>query len=218
MPSTNSTACELQKATFAMSWFWFPEAQFGVVDGVVRTKVGYAGGTTEFPTYYNIGDHAETIQIEFDENQISYETLLGIFWENHNPTAMVKRQYMSAIFYNSEDQKAIAERSLEETKKKFRSKPVRTEIAPAGKFYDAEDYHQKYILRQQRGIFKSLNLSDEQVKSSPMASKLTGFFGGYGGSETLEKMINLWDLNDHQKTLIRRFVKNQGCNGMYCSF
>lgn len=93
----------------------------------------------QFINFDSRGDHAETIQIEFDENQVNYEALLDIFWENHNPTAANKRQYMSAIFYNNEEQKTIAEKSLEEMQKRFKPKMVRTEILPAGRFYDAEE-------------------------------------------------------------------------------
>ena len=85
------------------------------------------------------GDHTETIQIEFDPNEINYETLLDVFWENHNPAAMVKRQYMSAIFYEDEGQKQIAEKSLEMVKEKLKPRTVRTQILPAERFYDAEE-------------------------------------------------------------------------------
>eukprot|EP00112_Aurelia_sp_Birch-Aquarium-sp1_P025288 Seg833.2 transcript_id=Seg833.2/GoldUCD/mRNA.D3Y31 product="Peptide methionine sulfoxide reductase" protein_id=Seg833.2/GoldUCD/D3Y31 len=130
---------------------------------------------------------------------------------------MVKRQYMSAIFYDDEEQKQIAEKSLEMVTQKLKPRTVRTQILPAERFYDAEDYHQKYILRQHRQIFQTLHLNDEQVKSSPIASKLTGFLGGYGGMEKLEKVIDSWDLNDFQKEMIRSYVKKKGCSGLSCS-
>lgn len=85
------------------------------------------------------GDHAETIQIEFDENQVNYEALLDVFWKNHNPAAVTKRQYMSAIFYNNEEQKSMAEKSLQAMRERFKPKTIRTEILPAEKFYDAEE-------------------------------------------------------------------------------
>ncbi|XP_065051426.1 peptide methionine sulfoxide reductase-like [Rhopilema esculentum] len=187
------------------------------MDGVVRTKVGYSGGSKAFPTYYNLADHAESIEIEFDPNAVDYNTLLNVFWEGHNPTALVKRQYMSAIFYHNEDQKQTAEKSLEKIKQKLKPAIVRTEIMAAGKFYDAEDYHQKYILRQQRQLFGTLNLSDEQVKLSPLASKLTGYLAGYGGIDRLERVIDTWDLTDKQKEMVTTSVKKKGCTGMFCS-
>jgi methionine-S-sulfoxide reductase len=117
------------------------------MDGVVRTRVGYSGGQEKDPTYRSIGDHSETIQIDYDPARISYKKLLFIFWQSHDPTYHAwSRQYMSAIFYHNDEQRKLAleTRTFEE---KQRNKKIQTEILPFAKFYLAEDYHQKYQLR-----------------------------------------------------------------------
>ena len=108
------------------------------MEGVVRTRVGYAGGQTKDPTYRSIGDHSETIQIDYDPTRLSYRKLLSIFWQSHDPTSPAwSRQYMSAIFYHNDEQRMLAleTRALEE---KRRNKRIQTEIVPFGKFYLAE--------------------------------------------------------------------------------
>lgn len=124
---------------------------------------------------------------------------------------------MSAIFYHNEDQKSLAVSSLERAKERLKPATVRTQILPAEHFYDAEDYHQKYILRQHKQIFKSLGLSDNELKQSPLAAKLTGYLGGYGGYDRLDAEIDSWGLNDSQKEMVRYYVKKKGCNGLFCS-
>ena len=111
---------------------------------MVRTRVGYAGGAKANPTYYALGDHAETIQIDYDPTRISYEELLNVFWESHNPTSPSwSRQYMSAIFYHNEEQQRLAQDTKARQEAKLGTK-IYTEIVPYTQFYLAEDYHQKY--------------------------------------------------------------------------
>lgn len=132
-------------ASFGMGCFWGPEYTFSRIPGVIKTTVGYSGGKTPNPNYDDIGDHTETIQIEFDPSVISYEKLLEYFWMNHDPTyAMKKVQYRSVIFAQDDEQKKIAQKSLVEAQKNFK-RPITTSIEKAGTFYRAEEYHQKYI-------------------------------------------------------------------------
>jgi peptide-methionine (S)-S-oxide reductase len=143
-------------ATFAAGCFWGVEETFRKVKGVTATAVGYSGGTMANPTYEDVctdrTGHAEVVQVEFDPAQVSYEELLRVFWENHDPTTVnrqgpdIGRQYRSAIFYHIPEQKAAAEASKEELQKsgKYR-RPIVTEITPAGPFYRAEEYHQRYL-------------------------------------------------------------------------
>ncbi len=150
---------QLEIATFAAGCFWGVEEFFRKVDGVVETLVGYTGGQTKDPTYQQVCSdktgHAEAIQIKFDPEKISYQKLLDIFWQNHNPTTFnrqgpdVGSQYRSAIFYHNDEQKHLAEQSQADLEKsqKYKEKIV-TEITPATEFYPAEDYHQKYIKKQ----------------------------------------------------------------------
>ena len=110
----------LETATFALRWFWGPDAQFGQLKGVYKTQVGYAGGTTPSPTYYGMGDHTESIEIYYDPKVVSYNDLLDIFWESHSPTSRpYSRQYMSMIMYNSEKQRRSAEASLKKWEKEL---------------------------------------------------------------------------------------------------
>jgi peptide-methionine (S)-S-oxide reductase len=147
--STNHT----ELATLGGGCFWCMEAVFKMLPGVKSVTSGYAGGTKENPTYKEVcnGDtgHAEVIQIEFDPAVISYEKLLATFWEAHDPTTLDRQgndtgtQYRSVILYRNEAQKTAAEKAKAEAQKHFRE-PIVTEIAPLGKFYPAEDYHQDY--------------------------------------------------------------------------
>lgn len=145
----------MQKATFAAGCFWGVEGAFRKVPGVVSTRVGYIGGNLPNPSYELVctdkTGHAEAIEIVFDPQQISYEQLLKIFWDNHNPTTLNKQgpdvgtQYRSAIFYHSEEQQQIAQKSKAalENSKRYKN-PIVTEITAATEFYPAEEYHQNY--------------------------------------------------------------------------
>lgn len=151
----------LEKATFAAGCFWGIEEIFRQVKGVIDTKVGYIGGDTINPTYHEVCSsrtgHAEAVQITFDPNQVPYDTLLEIFWNNHNPTQInrqgpdVGTQYRSVIFFHSEVQKNLAlksKKALEDLGKY--NAAIATHIEPAPTFYPAEDYHQHYLAK--RGV------------------------------------------------------------------
>jgi peptide-methionine (S)-S-oxide reductase len=152
---------ETAKATFAAGCFWGVEAALRQVKGVRSTSVGYTGGTVENPTYKQVctdkTGHAEAVEVIYDPSKVSYEDLLKVFWENHDPTTLnrqgpdVGSQYRSAIFYHTPEQKAAAEASKAELEKsrKYR-RPIVTEIQPATKYYRAEEYHQQYL--EKRGL------------------------------------------------------------------
>lgn len=183
---------------------------------MVRTKVGYTGGTTKFPTYRNIADHTETLQLEFDPSETNYSDLLDIFWQNHDPTAKNKAQYMSAIFYHDEEQKKVAEETMKTIQKK-KVKKIQTKILPAATFYDAEGYHQKYLLRKHGKIFNSLNLSEAEIVSSTISSRLNGYLNGHGSVKSLMQELNDWNLNEKQNDAIIKAVENFQCVGGACS-
>lgn len=134
----------MQTATFALGCFWGPDDHFSKLKGVSKTRVGYAGGKKKNPSYHNLGDHTETVEITFDPKIISFEELLKHFWKQHDPTVQEVTQYKSVIFYQNEEQKKLAEKSKQEAEKKLGRKIV-TEIIKAGTFYQAEEYHQKYL-------------------------------------------------------------------------
>jgi len=144
-----------ETATFAGGCFWCMEPPYDKLDGVLSTTAGYIGGHKDDPTYREVsaGDtgHAEVVQVIYDPAKVSYETLLEVFWRNVDPTTPDRQfcdrgsQYRTGIFYHSEEQMRIADASKESlAESKPFAAPVVTEIAPAGKFYPAEDYHQDY--------------------------------------------------------------------------
>jgi peptide-methionine (S)-S-oxide reductase len=157
----------METATFGAGCFWGVESVFEQVDGVVATKVGYTGGFTEAPSYEDVCSHrtghAEAVEVTFDPARVSYDKLLDIFWMNHDPT-QVNRQgpdvgdnYRTVIFYHSPEQEAAAIASKKRLEESGRYKrPIATEIVPAGTFWDAEEYHQKYFSR--RGIASTCNI------------------------------------------------------------
>ena len=148
-----------EKATFGAGCFWGVEAAFRAIPGVTETTVGYAGGTTERPTYQEVctdtTGHAEVVQVEFDPARVSYDDLIEVFWDNHDPTTRnrqgpdVGTQYRSAIFAHGAEQEEAARRSLERAQGRFR-RPIVTQIEPAPPFWPAEDYHQRYL--EKRGL------------------------------------------------------------------
>lgn len=141
------------QATFAAGCFWCVEADFDKVDGVVSTTSGYAGGKVGNPTYQQVSaggtGHTEVVRIVYDPAKVSYQQLLDVFWKNVDPLAADKQfcdtgdQYRSAIFYHDEEQRKLAEAAKKSVQGKFKE-PVQTQIAAAGAFYPAEDYHQDY--------------------------------------------------------------------------
>lgn len=149
------------------------------------------------PSYYSLGDHTETVDLEFDPSVTSYENLLKMFWNNHDSTACHNRQYMSAIFYHGDEQKALAEKTRDEHQKTLKRK-IQTVIKPAETFYDAEDYHQKYMLRQHRSLLKSLNLSPKDMIKSHTAARLNGYVAGFGKKASFEKEQEKLGLNEEQ--------------------
>lgn len=148
---------------------------------MIRTRVGYAGGTRENPTYHHLGDHAETIEVDYDPAVIRYEDLLDIFWRSHSPDSRPwSRQYMSAIFYHDEEQKRLAAATRDREAAR-RGSRIYTEILPFERFYRAEDYHQKYYLRAKSELAKTLRglFPDEKAFSdSFVAARLNAYFGG----------------------------------------
>jgi peptide-methionine (S)-S-oxide reductase len=155
----NDSTTTLQTATSAAGCFWGVEETFRNVPGVKWTQVGYTGGTTSSPTYKEVCSgrtgHAEAVQLTFDPREVSYEQLLEVFWNSHNPTTRNRQgwdigsQYRSAIFFHTPEQEAIATRSKEARQGKgFLARKIVTEIVPAEPFYRAEEYHQQYIAKR----------------------------------------------------------------------
>jgi peptide-methionine (S)-S-oxide reductase len=148
-----------QTATFAAGCFWGVEAAFRRVPGVTATRVGYTGGHTDDPSYYDVCSdttgHAEAVEVEFDPEQVSYDELLAVFWASHDPTTPDRQgpdfgsQYRSAIFFHSSEQQEAALK-VKAAIQAALPRPVVTEIVPATTFWEAEDYHQQYFEKQGR--------------------------------------------------------------------
>jgi peptide-methionine (S)-S-oxide reductase len=144
----------LERATFAAGCFWGVEASFREIEGVVATKVGYTGGTTDDPTYQQVCSdrtgHAEAVDVWFDPAIVSYDQLLSVFWTIHDPTTRNRQgwdlgsQYRSAVFFHDADQESVAIASRDARQVSL-SRPIVTQIVPAPRFYDAEEYHQRYF-------------------------------------------------------------------------
>ncbi len=146
----------MEKATFGAGCFWGVEAQFGQIDGVTATAVGYEGGALSNPTYKDVctdrTGHAEVVELAFDPQKVSYTTIVEAFFALHDPTQLNRQgpdwghQYRSAIFFHSAEQEQQARVVIERlnTEQRFR-KPIVTEIVPATTFWRAEEYHQKYL-------------------------------------------------------------------------
>lgn len=153
----------MEKAVFGAGCFWGVEAAFRKIKGVKSTRVGYTGGWFENPTYEDVctdgTGHAEAVEVVFDPEEVSFEDLLEVFWNKHDPTTKDRQgidigsQYRSVIFFHSPEQEAVARASKEKVERsgKF-SKPIVTEIVPATRFYEAEEYHQRYL--EKRGLEK----------------------------------------------------------------
>ncbi len=160
---------------------------------MVRTRVGYAGGEKENPTYYSLGGHSETIQIDYDPSKITYEQLLEVFWDSHTPSvASHSTQYRNVVFYHNEEQRELAV----ESKKQYAEKTgadIYTEILPFTGFHLAEDYHQKYYLQHESDIYRELRQIYPDIEdfiNSTAVARLNGYAGVYGTEEELKNGLD----------------------------
>lgn len=176
---------------------------------MLRTRVGYCGGSTPSPTYRSIGDHAETIQIDFDPTRITYQQLLELFWTTHNPCRSAwSRQYMSAVFYHDDAQR----KAIDATRHKFVKTPdqVQTEITPLEKFWIAEHYHQKYRLRHDHELNDELHAiypDERDFVNSTAAMRLNGYLDGHGTEEQFEREVDKLGLSTEGVALLRKHVR-----------
>ncbi|KAL7255702.1 hypothetical protein ACSBR1_009765 [Camellia fascicularis] len=172
----------LKSAVFALGSFWRSEAVFGCLDGVVRTTAGYAGGSKINPAYRSLGDHAESVQIEYDPRLINFRQLLEVFWSSHDCRQVfgqgpdVGNQYRSIIFTNGTEESRLAAVSKEREQTKSKSSIVTTQILPLSTFYPAEPEHQKFELKRNPFFLQLIgNLPEEKLESSSPAAKLNSY-------------------------------------------
>ncbi|NNK93561.1 MAG: peptide-methionine (S)-S-oxide reductase [Desulfobacterales bacterium] len=177
---------------------------------MIRTRVGYAGGQMDAPTYRQMGDHTETIQIDYDPSRVSYNQLLDIFWQSHQPKRRSwSQQYMNAVFYHNENQLLQAEASKTALSQKIGHK-VETKVVPLNSFTMAEDYHQKYLLKGRNALEKELVRiypHHRDLVDSTAAARLNGYVGGHGNKDQLSREIERLGLSIEGKKTLTELVR-----------
>jgi peptide-methionine (S)-S-oxide reductase len=165
------------------------------------------------PTYRSLGDHSESIEIAYDRRVVSFEDLLRIFWEGHDPFARSwSTQYRAAIFYHNDEQKRLAEKTRDKIEAAKKTK-VYTEILPASTFYVAEAYHQKYSLRGNGEImkeFRAIYPSDESLMNSTAAARVNGYLAGFGSLEDVQAALNNLGLSAQTRDGLLAEIRKQG--------
>ena len=187
---------------------------------MLRTRVGYCGGQKQNPTYRDLGDHAETIEIDFDPTRITYEQLLEVFWSSHNACRSPwSRQYMSAIFYHDAEQLAAVHR----TRLRCVATPeaIQTAIVPYEKFWLAEDYHQKYALRHNQALMQLFDRwypKGSDFRESFTAMRFNAYLQGHGSATLLLNELDGYGLPDELKDMMRaQAPKLSEDAGMQCA-
>lgn len=175
---------------------------------MIRTRVGYAGGRTNSPNYSNLGNHTETVQIDYNPEFITYSQLLNIFWNSHQPTKQShSQQYKNVVFFHNKKQHLQTMESKMELEQKI-DQTVKTGIMPLGSFTMAEDYHQKYYLKNhalKKEIMRIYPRHNDIVDSTA-AARLNGYIGRNGSKEQLSREIENLGLSDAGKRLLIKSV------------
>jgi len=172
--------------------------------------VGYAGGRRPDPTYRHIGDHTETVQVDYDPKRITFEQLLDIFWKSHTPTGPSRSgQYMRAVFYHDENQRRQAEASKAALEKEL-GRAVHTRVVPLRSFTMAEDYHQKYLLKQQHRLKAEMSRiypAHRDFVDSKAVTRINGYAGGNGSKIQFDRDIDRLGLSDTGKQSLRTIME-----------
>ena len=178
---------------------------------MVRTRAGYAGGQSTNPTYQNLDGHAETVQIEFDPERISYEKLLDIFWHSHKPDVRPwSWQYASIIFYHNTEQQRLAEETKFHIEEAHRKVKLHTQIMHYTNFYLAEDYHQKYWLQRSpelMGEFRRIYPDFRDIINSTAAARVNGILGGYATLDGTMEELSSYGLSPEANRTLAETVR-----------
>jgi methionine-S-sulfoxide reductase len=180
---------------------------------VLRTRVGYAGGKKEKPTYRSLGDHTEAIQIEFDPKVVTFERLLEVFWGEHDPCSKPWSTQYKAVLWTHGEEQARAARAFVEAWRKEHGGEVTTQITAAPRFWIAEDYHQKYRLRAHPGLVKALlgsEATDEQIRESTVAARVNGWIAGHGTAREIEAECTRLGLSKAARKALREVLGPRG--------
>ncbi|NOV02284.1 peptide-methionine (S)-S-oxide reductase MsrA [Paenibacillus planticolens] len=202
----------IQSVTMGMGCFWSPDALFGQIAGVIRTRVGFAGGTTDNPTYRQLGDHTEVVEVDFDSVNVKLETILQVFWSAHNPVNINDykgRQYKSLVLFRDPEQLRIISEVMKSYEEQGNETPD-TEVAPFSGFYIAEDRHQKYYLKRFPDAIDKLRPlfpTEEELTNATLAARLNGLSKGYTNMEKIIKEIRTWHLNGEEQEEIIHLIK-----------
>jgi methionine-S-sulfoxide reductase len=174
---------------------------------VLRTRVGYAGGAKDKPTYRAIGDHTEALQVEFDPKRITFEDLLEVFFAEHDPFQRAwSTQYKAVLWTHGKEQEAVAKKALAALAKEEGREPT-TELRPAPTFWIAEDYHQKYYLRSRTALFEALlgpKPDGKTVRESTVTARVNGWIGGYGTTEQIAAQVEALKLSEKAREALAR--------------
>lgn len=194
-----------------MGCFWGPDSRFGSLPGVISTVVGYAGGTSPNPTYREIDDYTETVEIIFDPQLLSLESLLHTFWKNHDATKnrfYKERQYISLVVFQNSQQQQKAEK-IKKIEEERQGKEIQTEFQIATPFYPAEDYHQKYFLRRFKEATKkvqSLFSDEEGFIRSTISARLNGFIRENISLPDVKEEIKTWGLSEEDLMELQEMI------------
>lgn len=192
--------------TFGMGCFWGPAAEYAVVDGVLRTRVGYASGTTGTPSYDNLGDYVEVLEVDYNPEVISYGDLVELYFEYYDATARpISLRVKPIIYYRNESEMTIATK-IKKQQEAASDKGLFVVIQALDTFYLAEPKHQLSYLKQEISLFEELRMiyeTDEALLLSTLTSKLNGLIIGYGDEETLEKVLSQSSLSEASQNRMR---------------
>jgi peptide-methionine (S)-S-oxide reductase len=172
--------------------------------------VGYAGGTKKYPTYHNLGDHTEAIQLDYDPSVITFAELLGIFFASHDPTERSwSQQYMAIAFYHSEEQLKLIREAIKH-EESVRKREIRTAVLPGDSFYIAEDYHQKHALQHDYDLmseFRKIYPDFRDIISSTAAARVNGILGGYGKSAVHKNEMEKYGLSERGRDKLAGYLR-----------
>ena len=186
---------------------------------MVRTRVGYCGGKQKSPTYRSIGDHSESIQVEYDPTKVSYEQLLAVFWADHDPTyRSSSRQYQAFVFVKGDAQARVAQASLADVASRTKGS-VQTEIVELDAFWPAEDYHQKYALRNDPLLMAELHAmypDETAFRESTAAARINGWLGGSGTLASFRAIAKDLGLSDRARAHLETVVVDRAGSGPAC--
>lgn len=202
----------ISTVTLGMGCFWSPDALFGQLRGIIRTRVGYAGGTQAHPTYRQLGDHTETVEMDYDDRILSLENILDVFWSNHNPLNINDykgRQYQSLVLYRSQTQLNAIQHVMKLREEQGKGMPG-SEISAFDRFYLAEDRHQKYYLKRYPHAIEELSSlfpSPQELTNATLAARLNGVAKGYANSHIIQEEISTWPISEEEKENMLRLIK-----------